>query len=170
LRDRALLALFGLQGLRTVEIQRANADDLQHRADGWALLVRGKAHDRLVYLRPDVADALNAYLDHRDPPIDNPDGTPLFTAVGNRAHGRRLTRRGIRFVTDGHLRRAGLKREGVSGHALRHTAATLASRYSHALRAVQDLLGHRDPRTTARYARVVGMARTNPVLKVPVRL
>jgi len=92
LRDRALLALFGLQGLRTVEIARANQDDLQHRADGWALLVRGKAHDRLVYLRPDVAEALTAYLDHRDPPGDDPDGTPLFTAVGNRAHGRRLTR------------------------------------------------------------------------------
>jgi integrase len=40
LRDRAVLALFGLEGLRTVEIQRANRDDLQQRADGWALLVR----------------------------------------------------------------------------------------------------------------------------------
>jgi len=38
------------------------------------------------------------------------------------------------------------------------------------LRAVQNLLGHSDPRTTARYARVVDMARTNPVLSVPVKL
>jgi site-specific recombinase XerD len=51
LRDRAILALFGLEGLRTVEIQRANRDDLQQRADGWAALVRGKFHDRLVYRR-----------------------------------------------------------------------------------------------------------------------
>jgi hypothetical protein len=49
--------------------------------------------------------------------------------------------------------RPGLKRAGVSDRALRHTAATLAYRYSHELRAVQDLLGYRDPRTTARYAR-----------------
>jgi len=35
---------------------------------------------------------------------------------------------------------------------------------------VQNLLGHSDPRTTARYARVVDMARTNPVLSVPVKL
>jgi site-specific recombinase XerD len=170
LRDRALLALFGLQGLRTVEIERANTDDLQHRADGWALLVRGKYHDRLVYLRPDVAEALNSYLETRDKVVADRDGTPLFTAVGNRAHGHRITRRGIRFVVDGYLRRADLKRDGLSDHALRHTAATLAYRYSHDLRAVQDLLGHRDPRTTARYARVVDMARTNPVLKVPVKL
>jgi hypothetical protein len=35
---------------------------------------------------------------------------------------------------------------------------------------VQDLFGHSDPRTTARYARVVDMARTNPVRNVPVKL
>jgi integrase/recombinase XerD len=56
LRDRALLALLGLQGLRTVEIERANE---------WALLVRGKYHDRLVSLRADIADALNGYLEMR---------------------------------------------------------------------------------------------------------
>jgi integrase/recombinase XerD len=170
LRDRALLALLGLQGLRTVEIERANVDDLRRRGDDWALLVRGKYHDRLVYLRADVADALNSYLEVRASPITDEQGTPLFTAVGNRAGGNRISRRGVRFTVDRHLRQAGLKRAGVSDHALRHTAATLAYRYSRDLRAVQDLLGHRDPRTTSRYARVVDMATTNPVLKVPVKL
>jgi len=54
--------------------------------------------------------------------------------------------------------------------ALRRTGATLAYRYTHDLRAVQDMLGHQDPKTTARYARVVDRARTNPALKVPVDL
>jgi integrase/recombinase XerD len=53
---------------------------------------------------------------------------------------------------------------------LRHTSATLAYRYTHDLRAVQDMLGHQDPKTTARYARVVDRARTNPALKVPIDL
>jgi integrase len=78
--------------------------------------------------------------------------------------------RGVRFTVDVYLTRTQLKRPRVSDHALRHTAATLAYRYSHDLRAVQDLLGHSAPRTTARYARVVDMARTNPVLSVPVKL
>jgi site-specific recombinase XerD len=170
LRDRAILALFGLQGLRTVEIQRANRDDLQQRADGWALLVRGKFHDRLVYLRADVAEALNVYIGCQTRVVADAAGIPLFTCVKNRAVGRRITPRGVRFTVDGYLRRTQLKRPRVSDHALRHTAATLAYRYSHDLRAVQDLLGHSDPRTTARYARVVDMARTNPVLSVPVKL
>jgi site-specific recombinase XerD len=68
LRDRALLGLLGLQALRTVEITRANVDDLQRHGDNWALLVHGKYHDRLVFLRPDVADALRAYLAARQHP------------------------------------------------------------------------------------------------------
>jgi hypothetical protein len=60
LRDRALLGLLGLQVLRTVEITRANGTDLQRQGESWALLVHGKYHDRLVFLRPDVAEAVRA--------------------------------------------------------------------------------------------------------------
>jgi hypothetical protein len=45
-----------------VEITRANVDDLQQHGDSWALLVHGKYHDRLVFLRPDVAEAVRAHL------------------------------------------------------------------------------------------------------------
>jgi site-specific recombinase XerD len=156
--------------LRTVEIARANVDDLQHRDDHWALLVRGKGHDRLIYLREDVTQAVHAYLEARDDVRPDPLGLPLMTAVGNRAGGKRLSRRGVRKIVDGHLRRLELKRPGLSNHALRHTGATLAYKYTHDLRAVQDLLGHADPRTTARYARVVDKALNNPAAAVPIRL
>jgi len=170
LRDLALLALLGLQGLRTVEIERANAGDLHPRGDTVALLVRGKGHDRLVYLRPDVATAIRTYTAARGLARADDQGTPLFVAVGNHAGGHRLSRRGLRQIVDGYLRTADLKRPGLSDHALRHTAATLGYKHSHDLRAVQDMLGHADPRTTARYARVVDMASANPALKVPVKL
>jgi non-specific serine/threonine protein kinase len=52
--ELAAARLRGLQGLRTVEIERANVDDLRQRDNDTALLVRGKYHDRLVYLRADV--------------------------------------------------------------------------------------------------------------------
>jgi len=170
LRDRALLGLLGLQALRTVEVMRANTGDLERRGDDWALLVRGKYHDRLVFLRPDVAEAVHAYLARRGRlPVDSL-GEPLLAAVGNHAAGHRLSRRGVRHVVDGYLRAANVKRPRVSNHALRHTSATLAYHYTRDLRAVQDMLGHQDPKTTARYARVVDRAKSNPALKVPVDL
>jgi site-specific recombinase XerD len=170
LRDRAMLALLGLQGLRTIEIERANVDDLQPRGETTALLVHGKGRDRLVYLRPDVLDALNEYLSLRSRVEPDGRGLPLFASVGNFAGGKRISRRGIRKVVDFYLLKAGLKKSGLSNHALRHTAATLGYKHSHDLRAVQDMLGHADPKTTARYARVVDMAKANPALAVPVKL
>lgn len=169
LRDKALLALLSLQVLRTVEIARANVDDLQRRDEQWTLLVRGKGHDPLIYLGQDVAQAVHSYLDARGDTRADALGLPLMTAVGNRAGGQRLSRRGVRKIVDGHLRRLDLKRPGLSNHALRHTGATLAYKYTHDLRAVQELLGHADPRTTARYARVVDKALNNPAAAVPIR-
>ena len=67
------------------------------------------------------------------------------------------------------LRLAGLKRPGISNHALRHTAATLGYLHTSDLRAVQEFLGHADPRMTSRYAHVVDMAKRNPALAIPVK-
>ncbi len=167
LRDRALLALLALQGLRTVEITRANVEDL-YSGEPVVLRVRGKTRDRLLPLRPDLTAVLQAYLAARGVVASDAAGTPLLTAVGHRAGGHRLSRRGVRYVVDGYLRQAGLKRPGVSDHALRHTAATLAYKYTRDLRAVQHMLGHADPRTTARYAHLVERLQQNPALAVPV--
>jgi integrase len=38
------------------------------------------------------------------------------------------------------------------------------------LRAVQEFLGHADPRMTSRYAHVVDMAKRNPALFIPVKV
>ena len=72
--------------------------------------------------------------------------------------------------TDKHLRLTGLKRPGISNHALRHTAATLGYLHTGDLRAVQEFLGHADPRMTSKYAHVVDMAKKNPALFIPVKV
>lgn len=89
---------------------------------------------------------------------------------GNRAGGKRISRRGVRQVVDFYLKKADLKRPGISDHALRHTAATLAYKYTHDLRGVQQMLAHADPKTTARYAHVIDRMKNNPALAIPVEL
>jgi len=89
------------------------------------------------------------------------------SAIGPSAGG--FTPRGVRFTVGGYLTRTELKRPRVSDQALRHTAATLAYRYSHDLRAVQELLGHSDPRARPRATRVLWTWRgPTRVLSVPV--
>jgi DNA-binding NarL/FixJ family response regulator len=132
------------------------------------LIVRALKAGAVGYLRQDVAEAINAYLVARETVKTDKDGTPLFTAVGNFAGGGRLSRRGIRKTVDSYVARAELKRPGVSGHALRHTAATLAYKHTRDLRGVQEMLGHSDPKVTTRYAHVVDRAQNNPAAAVPV--
>lgn len=170
LRDKAIVAMMGLQGLRTVEIERANVDDMRMSGEAVSVLVRGKNHDRVIYLRPDVADVLCRYLDTRAQACPDAEGTPMFTACGNRAGGNRISRRGTRQAVDFYLKKADIKRPGISDHALRHTAATLAYKYTQDLRGVQEMLGHADPKTTARYAHVMDRMKNNPAMAIQVEL
>jgi site-specific recombinase XerD len=167
LRNRLMVCMMALQALRTVEVHRANVEDLTEKSDNMVLLVHGKTRDRIAYLRPDAAQRLKEYLALRGKVARDDAGTPLFPSVGR--GGRRLSRRCIRMYTDHYLQLAGLKRPGISNHALRHTAATLGYLHTGDLRAVQDFLGHADPRMTSRYAHVVDMAKRNPALSIPVK-
>lgn len=170
LRDKAIIAMMGLQGLRTVEIERASVEGMKMNGDVMSLLVRGKNHDRTIYLRPDVADILCQYLDARKLAQTDEQGVPLFVACGNRAGGQRISRRGVRQAVDFYLKKADLKRPGISDHALRHTAATLAYKYTQDLRGVQEMLGHADPKTTARYAHVIDRMKNNPANAIQIQI
>lgn len=167
LRDLALIAFLGLQARRQIEAHRANVEDI--RSDG-SMLVRGKYHDHIIQLRGDMLALFKRYINVRGHINPDAQGTPLFVAVGNRAGGTRLSRRGLRKIVDGYLACAGLKRDGLSGHALRHTGATAMYANTQDLRAVQDALGHRDPRTTSRYAHIVDRRANNPAERIKVRI
>lgn len=126
LRDRALVALMVFAGLSEIEIVRADREDLDRTLLGTFLRVQGKgrqAKDEQVPLDAAALDPLDAYLDARG---GRPaPGEPLLTSHGRRSDGARLQTRSVRGRVNEHLRKAGLKRRGVSPHSLTHTAAVL---------------------------------------------
>jgi integrase/recombinase XerD len=172
LRDRSLLAIMALQGPRTVELHRANFGDLVRCKENWGIRVEGKGSIRTIPLRPDLASLLWQYLEARETEGEVlMKDSPLFIAVGNRFGGQRLSRRGIRWIVDDYLAASGLKTNNnrtISAHSLRHTAGTLALRGGADLRQIQDLLGHKDPKTTALYAHVSERHANNPALGIEV--
>ncbi|MGP6158330.1 MAG: tyrosine-type recombinase/integrase [Vulcanimicrobiaceae bacterium] len=129
-RDRALIAFFAGQGLRTIEVQRANLADLD--LETGELLLRGKRRDRRVHLRADVVALLRAWLVLRP---DAPTDQPLFVGFGSTCRGLRLSRRGIRGLLARAFAAAGLvpaalsepRRDG-SRRPLRRAALGLAAR------------------------------------------
>ncbi len=173
-RDKALLAIMVLEGPRTVELHRANISDVIRQGRNFGIRVEGKRNIRVVPLTPEIANILLQYLEAREEKGETlKPSSPLFIAVGNRAGGKRISRRGIRLVVDRYLQLAALKHTAgrvISAHSLRHTAGTLALRSGAELRQVQDLLGHADPRTTCIYAHVADRWLNNPALKLGIKL
>ena len=170
-RDRAILGLMAIHGLRTVEVHRANVGDLERTGDAPVLRVRGKTRERTVYLRADTERAVRHYVAGRADLTDmlKPE-VPLMVSHGNRGGGQRLSRRGVRRIVDAALARARIKRPGLSAHALRHTAATLSLANGAELGQVQAMLGHTSPTTTAIYAHAIQRAERNPALAIPVEV
>ncbi|WP_144865481.1 tyrosine-type recombinase/integrase [Hyella patelloides] len=171
-RDRAIIAIMALEGTRTIELHRADISSLVRQGKNLGIRVEGKRSIRVVPLTPEIAKVLVFYLKLREATGEKlRPHRPLFIAVGNRAGGKRISRRGIRLIVDKYLNKADLKHNPgrtISAHSLRHTAGTLALRSGAELRQVQDLLGHSDPRTTCIYAHVGDRWENNPALNLDI--
>jgi site-specific recombinase XerC len=64
LRDRAIVALMAVHGLRRVEVERLNDSSLRIEGEAGSLEVHGKGQKvRHIFLRPDTLAILRAYLD-----------------------------------------------------------------------------------------------------------
>lgn len=176
LRDRTLVSLMALEGLRTVELSRANLGNIRGKTGAkCSLVVEGKGKIRTVPLRYDLAELMWKYLEAREITGEKLTAKScLFISLSNRFSGCRLSRRGIRYIVDGYLKNAQLKEidhdSSRSCHSLRHTAGTLGLAGGASLRQVQELLGHSDPKTTAIYAHVLERHENNPALGIDVKI
>jgi site-specific recombinase XerD len=140
---RAMLALLLFAELRRSEVAAITLDDLD--MENTRLLVRGKgAKQRVVPLTPPVVEAIRDYLRCRP----QTESQHLFVSrVGGHPLHARVAGRMLQHV----LQRAGLGEEHITPHRLRHTFATHLIRSGVDVRTVQELLGHADLQTTARY-------------------
>lgn len=133
-RTRLAILLAGVCGLRRGELARVRRADLEADLVGWSLRVRGKGgHVRMV----PVPDELAALIRRR------PEGW-LFPS----SHGGHLTPHHLGKLISRHLP------EGMTTHTLRHRCGTVAYATTGDLLAVQTLLGHAKPETTAIYVGV----------------
>lgn len=152
-RNISIVYLMGVEGMRNVEIHRMNREDIDTQLN--SIFVRGKGHDRRIYPCAETMSHLRAYLAAcpAKVPKDGPF-TPMFLSDSPAHKDQRLSRNGIRFIMNQSLVQTGFKRPGVSCHAFRHSAGTNLYAATKDLRLVQETLGHRDPKTTSRYAHV----------------
>ncbi|WDF35300.1 tyrosine-type recombinase/integrase (plasmid) [Arthrobacter agilis] len=156
-RSHALVALLTFTGIRVGEALGARTTDYGHDAGHRTLTIRRKGgKSAKVAIPAPAALALNEYLGTSGadlvPVIGHGTahtvGLPLFiTSTG------KPWQRSEAFRTVQRLAYTAGIEGRISPHSLRHTFATIALDTGTSLHALQDSMGHADPRTTRRYDR-----------------
>jgi len=140
---RVLVVLLLSTGIRRAEAVSITLDDID--LENRQLLVRGKGEkQRVVPLTGQAVEAIHAYLPHR---TKSKTRRLFVSAYG----GHPIQGRVINAMLAGTVRKAGLEGQGITPHKLRHTFATHLIRNGVDIRTVQELLGHADLETTAKY-------------------
>ncbi|RYZ81730.1 MAG: hypothetical protein EOP06_22975, partial [Proteobacteria bacterium] len=172
-RDRLVVALMAIHGLRRVELHRLNHENIDGDLDSnkpGALIVDGRAHKvRLVHLRTDTWEALRAYIKEKKKSGYDLRGA-IIVGHGNNGRGHRLSRVSLNSIVDKYLNVASLKKAGVSSRALRHTFGTLAIAGGAKIEHVRDAMGHAKLETTEIYAKAVEKAKNNPAFLINVEI
>lgn len=159
-RARAVTWLmFGL-GLRCIEVANLNVEDWSRYEQ--TIRVTGKAgHQRELPVHPVVEAALDDYLSE-EPATSG----PLIRST--KQPWKPLAPDTLSGQLSEWMRAAGIKRaarDGVSAHALRHSAASDLYDACHDLTVVQEFLGHRHLQTTSVYLRRAGMGRMRDAIE-----
>jgi integrase/recombinase XerC/integrase/recombinase XerD len=151
LRDYAIVNLLLRTGLRTIEVIRANVEDITFKGSQRVLLVHGKGRaerDNFVLLTDKAYQPIAQYLATRG----NINGSdPLFTSTSNNSQGERLSTRSISYIAKEGLKSIGLDERSFTAHSLRHTTAVNILRAGGSLETAQFTLRHSNPATTQIY-------------------
>ena len=148
-RDRAILMLFVAYGLRAGEVAGLRLDDLDWENEIIRVRCPKPGRTHVWPLSPEVGNAILRYIREARP---RGLGRSLFFTsyapirpVGRKTLGKIVRDRlaGIGIVTG---------RRGT--HALRHAAAQHLLDQGMSMKVIGDFLGHRDPSSTAIYAKV----------------
>lgn len=150
-RDYAIFNLLVRNGLRTIELSRANKEDIQQIGGQYVLKIMGKGQTdktQMAVLKDGALIPLLAYLDKRG----QDSYEPLFIGLASNKYGSRLTTKSISRIIKGMLVRNGYISKELTAHSLRHTALTFALKGGASLQETKELGRHSDINTTLIYS------------------
>ena len=148
-RDLAMLELLYSSGLRVSELVTMRFSQI--RMDPGLLLISGKGgKQRIIPFGEAAKRQLKLYLEEGRPALLKHPTQDVFL---NR-FGRAMTRQAFWQIVKKYAVAAGIDRQLITPHVLRHCFATHLLNHGADLRAVQALLGHSDLKTTEIYTEV----------------
>ncbi len=153
-RDKAILEVLFSTGLRVSELVHLNRDQINFDRKEFGVIGKGR-RARVVFLSDSAAGWLKQYLDQRD----DSDKALFIRYSGKKTETLRLTPRSVQRLVEKYVKKARLPVK-ITPHGLRHSFATDLLSGGADLRAIQEMLGHKNVSTTQIYTHI-----TNPQLK-----
>jgi site-specific recombinase XerD len=161
LRDKAIMETLFSTGLRVSELVRLNRDKINLEQKEFGIIGKGR-RPRVVFLSDSAVSWIKRYLDTRQDSLP-----PVFIRYGGKkpdqndrsGESLRLSARSVERSVEKYVKKAKLSTK-ITPHGLRHSFATDLLSAGADLRAIQEMLGHKNISTTQIYTHV-----TNPQLK-----
>ena len=160
-RDKLIIALMLLNGLRSCEVSRINIEDVERNDDRVLLHIQRKGHldkSDVVALPAMTVELFEEYIAERD--FELGDALIVNHCVGRPST--RLLNTTISQIVKMRLRIIGINDPKITAHSLRHTCGSLLVEMGTDIEIIKDLLGHTDTSTTRIY---IDMAQKRRLLK-----
>jgi integrase/recombinase XerD len=149
-RDKAMLEVLYATGLRVTELVSLKLNDLNLQTGCITVLGKG-SKQRIVPIGETAIIWLRRYLEEaRLVLLKGRDSKDLFVT----ARGRRMTRENFWHTIKRWSVMAGIEKDRIKPHIIRHSFATHLVERGADLRVVQEMLGHADISTTQIYTHV----------------
>jgi site-specific recombinase XerD len=149
LRNRAILLLLSIYGLRSGEVRRLQLANVDWQGDRLHVVRSKSLRPETFPLESSVGNAIARYLRHGRPPSHS---RTLFLTL--RAPYRPLSGGALRNLVRRYLSTVGLPARGCGPHGLRHACARHLMEAGHSFKETGDHLGHRSPESTKIYVKV----------------
>lgn len=148
-RDRAILMLLAIYGLRRGEVAALRLDQIDWTA-GQLRIWRLKRRQPQAYpLVASVAEALANYVDIARPKVPHPE---VF--IQTRAPRKPISAAGLYDIVSDRLRSLDIRAAHLGPHALRHACAAKLLTDGLSLKEIGDHLGHRSTSVTMTYTKI----------------
>jgi len=149
IRDRPILLLLAVYGLRVGEVQRLRLEDVNWEQKTLTIIGTKQRCARVCPLIPSLAEAIARYIREVRPPTDYRE---IFLRMY--APRRPFRHGGLYGIVATKFQRLGIKSPRTGPHSLRHACATHLLSQGFTLTEVGGHLGHRSADSTRIYAKV----------------
>ena len=149
IRDRAILLLFAVYGLRRGEVARLRLEDIDWSLEQLTIMRTKQRRSQIYPLTHEVGSAIVRYLQEVRPACSCRE---VFLTL--KAPFRPLSASSLYHVTRSRFDRLDIQTPHRGPHALRHACACHLLAEGFSFEAIGDHLGHQNLNSTRRYARV----------------